>query len=114
LPSASSGGKFINCSFQNIQGISPLSSPILFTHTPPDVLGAFNIEHCVFERISYSTGKAAIFYLVNSSGDYTFSNNSFINVSGANAVLYLDSSSSTFLFSFNSFTNVSSSGCGGV
>jgi hypothetical protein len=112
------GGRYINCSFENIRGF--IESPILrvFINVDSEFHGSFNISDCFFKNITYNdTDEGGLYYNVSVeyNYDYMFTGNTLIDLSGFRASIYFCNMYFTsFNFSNNSFSNIKSKDNGGV
>jgi hypothetical protein len=107
------GGKYVNCTFKNIEATDTLYSPIVVIDTNGV---SFNVTTCIFTNVTYPDGLGGFCYIMDSeyNGKYNFSGNSLVNFTGLFAALYFEMDFTAFTFLNNSFTNITSENEGGV
>jgi hypothetical protein len=80
------------------------------------VIPSFNVTDCSFTNFTTPSSIGALGILMgsDSNGDYSFTENTFINFTGAYAAIYFEMDFISFNFSNNSFSNMVSANDGGV
>jgi hypothetical protein len=113
--SCSNGARFTNCTFDSIKGTNEYAPAITIETDIPSV----NVTGSFFVNISNdyegNAGNCITYYMGSDyNGNYSFTENSFNNISGNNGAIYFILSFGSFNFSNNSFSNCISTYYGGV